>query len=144
MVVRRISSCLGIRTIHWEKYSFVFFLSLSHYRLRDRRPMFNSWQRRSFYAPQRETGVAAQLASNNGFWVLHLEKQNSRRRPLPSVWTWFRESLDLYLHSPFLLYCFVFLRSDFIFLATCPQICDLLRIGFFCDGMLPHWVIRIF
>lgn len=48
MVVRKIPSCLGIRTIHPEKYSFVVFLSFSRYRLWAWRPMFSSWQRRSF------------------------------------------------------------------------------------------------
>jgi hypothetical protein len=105
--------------------------------------MFNSWQRRSFFMHLNvKPGVAAHLASNNGFWVLHLEKQISRRRPFPSIWTWFRESVDLYLHYPFLFYCFVFLCSDFTYLCTCPQICDLLKIGSFWDRPLPHWLIR--
>jgi hypothetical protein len=143
MVVRKGSYCLGIRTIHPETYSFVVFLSFSRYRLWVWRSMFNSWQRWSILCTETwKLAFAAHLASSNGFWVLHLEKQDSRRRPLPSICTWFRESVDLYLHSSFLLYCSVFLCSCFIFICKCPQICDWLRIGLFWDRMLPHWVIR--
>ena len=141
MVVRKSSFYLGIRTIYPETYSFVVSLSFSSYRLWAWRPMFSSWQRRSFLCT--ETWKMALLAT----WPLTTGSGcfNSRNKILEdhsieygldfiNPWTFTFTPL-----ISFIALCFYSVVS--FFFAHVLKF-DWLRIGFFWDRTLPHWVIR--